>query len=250
MSVIIIKTMRTLKYITPWLLIPIIVFAIPQKPVILTTHNLPPYGSYPEGAPTKEWADSTFSGHAIDVVRCVFDSLHTPLSIHVVPWKRAQKLVKTNKADGFFAASQKDSRDSFATMSAIIADQYWNWYLLKDNPLVPSHSIFKKEATVGGFLGANMLKWMESNGYNVQVRTRDTKGLLKVLLARRVDAVMANNLVMQELLKKENTKHKIKSYVNKHKPLGVYFSNTFLKKNPNFLETFNRYVPFCRDSQK
>jgi polar amino acid transport system substrate-binding protein len=220
-------------------------FALSKEKVILSTHNLYPYGSYPAEAKNKMIADETFKGVAVDRVRCVFDKMAIPLEIQVVPWRRAQLLVERGMVDGFFAASQNDVRDGFALKTTKIADQKWNWYLLKENPLSPQDPSFKEKATVGGFVGANMLKWMKEQGYNVTAIPKNTEGLLNLLLARRVDAVMANNYVMQALLQQYGVEDQVKIYLNMEKPLFVYFSKDFLKSQPMFIEKFNGFVPEC-----
>ncbi len=222
-------------------------FAFSGEKVILTTHNLYPYGSYPIDKQFQTIvADETFTGLAVDLVRCVFKKMDIPIEIQVVPWKRAQMYVKKGLADGFFAASQEDSRDEFAVKTAEIADQKWNWYLLKENPMNPNDSSFKEKASVGGFLGANMLKWMQENGYHITAMPKDTEGLLKMLLGKRVDAVMANNHVMAALLQKHGAEDKVRIFLNQDKPLYVYFSKGFLKSRPGFIERFNSLVPNCR----
>lgn len=220
-------------------------FALSQEKVTLTTHNLYPYGSYPQGAAENVIADASFKGLAVDRVRCVFRQMDIPLEIHVVPWRRAQRLVELGLADGFFAASQNDRRDEIAVKTATIADQKWNWYLLKENPLSPLDQSFKEQATVGGFVGANMLKWMKEQNYNITVTPKDTAGLLKLLLARRVDAVMANNHVMQALLRQYDAEDQVKIFLNQDKPLFVYFSKDFIKTRPTFIENFNQYLTGC-----
>lgn len=220
-------------------------FSSSDAKVILTTHNLYPYGSYQTEGEEKVIADDTFKGVAVDRVRCVFKKMAIPLEIQVVPWRRAQMLAQRGLAHGFFAASQNDSRDEFGVKSAIIADQKWNWYLLKENPLSPQDESFKEKASVGGFLGANMLAWMKEHNYNVTAIPKDTEGLLKLLLARRVDAVMANNYVMQALLEKYGVKDQVKIFLNKDKPLYVYFSEEFSKSRPMFIEKFNSLIPEC-----
>lgn len=220
-------------------------FALSEEKVILSTHNLYPYGSYPPGEKEMVVADETFKGVAVDRVRCVFKKMDTPLEIQVVPWRRAQFLVESGNADGFFAASQNDSRDEFAVKTMIIADQKWNWYILKENPLSPRDQAFKEKASVGGFVGANMLKWMQEQNYNVTATPNDTEGLLKLLLARRVDAVMANNYVMNALLQNYAVEDQVKIYLNLDKPLFVYFSKDFLKSRPMFIEQFNNLIPEC-----
>jgi len=220
-------------------------FASSKEKVILTTHNLYPYGSYPTESREKIIADETFKGVAVNRVRCVFKKMNTPLEIQVVPWRRAQLLAERGVAAGFFAASQNESRDKFAVKTTIIADQKWNWYLLKENPLSPRDQAFKEKASVGGFVGANMLKWMQEHNYNVTTTPKDTEGLLKLLLARRVDAIMANNYVMQALLEKYQVEDQVKIYLNTNKPLFVYFSKEFIKTRPMFIEEFNSLMAEC-----
>lgn len=219
------------------------IWAGPRDKVMLTTHNLCPYGCYREGSSQSD--RSHFSGFAVDVVKCVFSQIDIELEIDVVPWARAQRMVKYGEADGFFAASQKSTRDEFAVMSAVIAEQNWQWYLLSDNPLNPTDLDFKQKAIVGGFIGSNMLKWMDDSGYKVSARPINSEILLKMLLAKRIDAVLANNYVMDELLLTYGVKENIKTVVSKNKPLGVYFSKQFLLTRPHFLAQFNSHVPSC-----
>jgi len=213
-----------------------------QNKIVLSTHNLFPYSSYPDNAEVKFIADETFTGVAIEPVRYALDMMNFELEIQVVPWERAQIMAKNNETDGFFAASQKDSRDDFAIMSTYIADQKWNWYILKENPLNPESPDFKEKAQVASFLGANMLKWMNQENYNIKGTPPDTEHLLKILLAKRVDAVMANNYVMDALLKKYRVEDKVKIFTNQNKPLGVYFTKKFIAEHPDFLENFNKYI--------
>ena len=76
---------------------------------------------------------------------------------------------------------------------------------------------------------------MEQIGYKVAAKPLDSERLLKILLGKRVDVILANDQVMDEFLLTCNVKDRIKTFVNKDKPLGVYFSKTFLSKRPKFL---------------
>jgi ABC-type amino acid transport substrate-binding protein len=90
-----------------------------------------------------------------------------------------------------------------------------------------------------------MLKWMQEQNYNVTATPNDTEGLLKLLLARRVDAVMANNHVMKALLQKYKVEDQVKIYLNTDKPLFVYFSKELLKSRPLLIERFNNLISEC-----
>lgn len=217
------------------------VTATDNQTITLTTHNLYPYGYKSQ--------EGEFIGSAVDVVRCVLDKMEKPYEIDVVPWKRAQAMVIKDQADGFFAGSQNSKRDKYAQMSTPIADQNWMWFLLKSSQLTPDKDIFKSQATVSSFLGANMHKWLTDNGYNVSSSPPvNTEDLLKMLLARRLDAILANDQVMAALLEKKKVSDVVKTFLNKKKPLGIYFSNTFMDKNPDFLIRFNSFVAECRNT--
>ncbi len=212
-----------------------------REPVVLTTHDLEPYGYYNDGG--------DLVGSAVDVVRCVFKKMDRPFTIKVVPWKRAQRLVQDGVADGFFAASRNKARDFYADITDTIAEQKWVWYYLTGSILKPTSPDFKERARVSSFLGANMHKWLEDNEYNTynNAPPANTELLLKVLLSGRLDAALANDQVMSELIGTFGLQNRIDSHVLKNKPLGVYFSERFLEQNSGFLGQFNGHVSSCRD---
>ncbi len=61
---------------------------------------------------------------------------------------------------------------------------------------------------------------------------------------------MANNYVMESLLKKYNAEDMVKTVVNKSKPLGVYFSKSFIKSRPGFIDEFNNLLQTVRSELK
>lgn len=208
------------------------------EPVVLATHELCPYGC--------TGADGRFDGVAVQVVRCALGRLGRPLEVRVYPWARAQQEAHGGAVAGFFGASHSAERDAWAELSAEIAPQQWRWYLRADNPLDPASPAFRTQATVAGYIGANMLEWLEQEGYRVVSRPPDTPALLDSLMARRVDAVLANNLVMDALLAERRLVRDVKSVLAKDKPLGVYFSRKYLGQRPGFLAAFNAAVGQCR----
>lgn len=208
--------------------------------VRLATHDLPPYGSYQRNGTQK------FSGLAVDVVDCIMKRISRPYQLLVVPWARAQRLVQTGEADGFFAASQNLERDAYAVRSQPIAPQEWRWYLLASNMADPLSAEFRQTSSVGSFVGANMLDWLRQNGYKVEASPPTTERLLQMLQLGRVDAILANNLVMDKLLREHKLETAVRSVLQESKPLSVYFSKPFLAGSPGFLEAFNAQVEPCR----
>lgn len=202
--------------------------------IVLTTHDLNPYGYYHDSG--------KFDGEAVRVVRYALDKMRIQLDLIVVPWERAQLMTWEGEADGFFAASKNEYRERHGVMSEIIADQKWTWFMLKSNPLDPTDDDFKQNASVTSFIGANMLKWLRDNGYSVATPPKNTEALARMLRYQRFDAALANNRVMQNIINKNDLHGLFKSHTLRDKPLGVYFNRNYLARHPDFLDEFNRYV--------
>lgn len=117
---------------------------------------------------------------------------------------------------------------------------------MKETRLDPASPSFRETATVGSFVGANMLDWLKTNDYRVNAEPTTHAQLLSMLMARRVDAILANKLVMDKLLQDKSLQGRTRSVLQLSKPLGVYFFIGFLfKEEPDFLPRFNRAVVAC-----
>ncbi|PKF63008.1 hypothetical protein CW745_06165 [Psychromonas sp. psych-6C06] len=217
------------------------------KDIVLSTHNLYPYGSYPDDQPIKKSASKNFTGIAVDRVRCAFSHMNESLHILVVPWTRAQYLAEGDAVDGFFAGSQNSYRDAYAKKSDIIAEQKWKWYWLKNNPQNPQD--MSQLARIGSFRGSNMSKWLEANKYPIYSRPKTTEQLLLQLKSQRIDLFIANNLVAEKLLKKYNMSEQVDSAIIKDKPLHLYITNRSLIDNPTLLKRFNKGLALCYQEQ-
>lgn len=203
----------------------------------LSTHELPPYSSQAQGSP---------SGMAVDVVNCAAARMPFQLELEFVPWARAQKHAQEGQSDGFFAASQSETRDAYALRSVVIAPQEWRWYSLRSNPLQPGSPDFKVKARVSSFLGANMQAWLEEQGYVPQSPPTQSVALLGMLMAKRIDAILANHLVMEQLLQSHPRRAEVSSYLALDKPLAVYISHRYLATQaPDFMARFNGALKAC-----
>lgn len=216
--------------------------------VKLVTFNLPPYGSFAANSKATDIALDNFNGVAVDVVRCAFKTINQPVEISVRPWSRAQHSVQNGQFDGFFPASWRAQRDVFAILSSYIAEQKWVWYFLTNNSLQPNDNNFKEKALVASFNGSNMQFWLQQNNYKVAANPKSTKELYEMLKMNRLDAILANNLVMAELLKDDPLAPQLASQVVQDKPLGIYLHNRFLtKQNTSFLTELNMAIAACRN---
>jgi polar amino acid transport system substrate-binding protein len=205
--------------------------SVPAGTIVLATHELPPYG-YHE-------ADGRVTGYAVERVRFAVTRCGFELQLHVVPWARAQALARNDSVDGFFAASQNEERRELYVSSAVLAPQCWTWYLLQDSPFDPQSPEFKEKARVGSFIGANMLTYLEDNAFHIGGHPKDTEALFQMLLAHRLDAILANNLVATGVIRELDIDAEVRSQTLVNKPLYALFSRRFIREHPGFLECFN-----------
>lgn len=215
--------------------------AVQAQPLRLTTQQQPPYNM--------EDAKGRQSGLALETVVCALKHMQYPYSIQFLPWLRAQNMVKNGQADGFFPASQNAERDRFAILSETVAPQQWRWYLPADSTVDPTSADFRSQSTVGAYLGSNMQSWLKQTGYSIYAVPYTHDQLLRVLLAGRVQAVLASDLAMQEAIAKAGAEQRVRSVLQQDKPMGVYFSLQFLAgASPDFLPRFNTEVSSCRQA--
>ena len=107
----------------------------------------------------------------------------------------------------------------------------------------PTSDTFKQTYIISSFLGANMQKWLNKQGFKLVNQLPSTNlHLFKLLIHKRVDAILASDQVMNKLITENNAADKISTINNRNKPLGAYFRKSFIQKNPKFLPTFNQAV--------
>ncbi|MGF1721855.1 transporter substrate-binding domain-containing protein [Vibrio kyushuensis] len=217
--------------------------SVSAKSIVLSTHNLSPYGSYEAGADIKKVANSDFTGIAVDRIRCAFKSMEIELTILVVPWARAQLLAQSGEVDGFFAGSQNEFRDGYAVKTDIIAEQKWNWYWLKSNP--QDIDSLEPMPRIGAFLGSNMSKWLAKNNYPIHSQPETTEQLLLQLKNGRIDLFIANNLVTDKLVKNSGMVDQLESRLVKDKPLYLYLTRKSLSTHPMLIDNFNNALKQC-----
>lgn len=206
-------------------------------PIRFTTENLPPYVQPDHGSVT---------GTAADVLRCAMAQLGRSYEITILPWARAQALVREGTADAFFPASHSAQRDDFAIWSVPIAPQDWTFYLKADSPLDPLAPEFKQSATITSYVGANMLEYLKAEGYRAVQAPAGYENMVSMLLSGRIDAVLANSQVMELSIREAGAQGRLRSVVLRSEPLGVYFAKQFLAGAPGFLDKFNAAIPGCR----
>ncbi|EHY1015699.1 transporter substrate-binding domain-containing protein [Vibrio vulnificus] len=201
---------------------------------------------------TQEWfpyqyqENGAMKGLGIERLKCVMKVMDQPYQITMTKWDRAQIMTEVGSQHGFFLASRNSKRDEYADYSVPVEQQNWSWFSLSDSTELDS-AMFKSQVEVAALFGSNQWFWLQQNGYRVNKKPRATKALIELMLNGEVGAVLGNDAVINETIKKMGISYRAISQTRiKSDPLGVYFSKAFTKKYPNFLNEFNEAVYQCR----
>lgn len=190
--------------------------------------------------------DGELEGFAIPLVGCAMAQLGRGYTIDVLPWARAQKNVELGKSDAFFVASRNDARDAYARQSAPLFSGTRSWFFRKGVESDPQSNEFRKNAMVGTIFGTNMHSLLMKTHRNVITKTTEEE-LISLLEIGRLDGLFLTDLMFDhtvaslaldplEFVKLESVQQ----------PLGVYFGNHFIARNPSFLDGFNRAMSECK----
>ena len=206
--------------------------------VKISIQNWPPYNYLDK--------EGKVVGVSSEILDCSFKQLNIPLDIEVVPWKRAQDHTRTGISHGFSGASRNAKRDLYATRTIDISPQKWVWYTLKGRNIQPNDTKLKTDLSIAGLRGSNIVNWLKKQGYKNVFETNDLDNMLAMVETQRVDAFMMNQLVAETRISDINRLKAFEVTQYRSMPVGVYFSNEFLKKYPKFLTKINEAISQCK----
>lgn len=203
--------------------------------LIFAVPNFPPYALQ---------ENDVISGIGVEKVSSVLDSLGVSYKfILVANHGVALDKLRQGQVDGFFLATQNSQRDVYGTISNAVVQNDWAWFYLSDSPITPNSADFKQQAKIGTRMNTNTYIWLKDNGYQVATIPNEASTLIKMLRRKRIDAVfLASNVFWYALQKHANGGDGIAQKVQSSNPFGVYFSNAYLAKNPEFLSKFNATI--------
>lgn len=209
--------------------------AAQSAPLRLNTDIFPPY-QIQEG--------DRLSGSSIAALACIFGAMNQDYEIRVLPWQRAVHEVSLGKAEGFFSATRMNRASDFATLSAPLALEKWYWY--SNSAERPPTFGGANSLRIGGVRGSNQVDWLLQHGYTVDPLVTNTAQLLHLLKRGRIDAFLADQQTLRiELTQQPLDLRPANAHFQQYATLGVYFSNSLLTREPDFMPQFNRQVFQC-----
>ncbi len=205
----------------------------------------------PQFKPFTYLEENQLKGVGIERVTTLFQELNIPITFSVVPnYGRAVEDVRQNKYDGFFLATQNDERDSIAIFSHPIMMNKWCWFTLLDQELTPLSPQFKQNAQVSTVLNTNTHKWLKKNQYNISFATNDKSAILRLLIAKKVDAIFIAEEVFLQLLRDQGVpRSSVQSFTQSQKPFGLYLSRKKAAQNPDLIRQINSVIDSLYNSE-
>ena len=184
------------------------------------------------------------AGSSVKALACIFDAMQVEYEIRVLPWERAIQEVADGKAEGFFSATRMNRASSFATLSAPLALEKWYWF--SNSASRPPSLGLGSSLRVAGIRGSNEVEWLQQHGYRVDPLVSGTGQLLQLLQRDRVDAFLADQQTLRiEMTRQPTVLRPRFAHFQQYTTLGVYFSNHYIGRHPDFLERFNNHVFGC-----
>ena len=179
--------------------------------------------------------------NAANKIQCILFEMGAPFQLQTLPWLRAQREVKLERLDGYFTTYLMQEMETYGKITSPIFLEKWYWF-------THPNSINKPEDKIhyGAVRGSYQANWLKSKSVSVQVEVNSLEELVNVLHHQRVDRILLDldefELVMSQLGIDEATYYK--EFFN-YVPLGLFASNSLLKRYPKFMEQFDENIGTC-----
>jgi len=176
-------------------------------------------------------------------LQCIFKQLGRDFNVQVIPWRRAYQDVKSNRIDGFFTAVPMRQVDPYAVLSSPLVLENWYWFWRTDTTAPES---WREGYKLGSILGSQQETWLGEAGYKVDMSGNNLPQLIKLLKSKRIDVVLADREhFVQAAHELKIDPNNFQTRFFRYVPLGVYFNEQFLNRNPDFLINFNQRINGC-----
>lgn len=198
----------------------------------LGTALMPPY--------QKETSEG-IQGTAVNTVLCVFDKTNREPTITVMPSSRLAYSLNHSESDAIFSLGKRVPRIGIISRPIVLEKWYW-FYNNNDLEISPSN----KELIIAVVRGSESEYWLKQQRYKNLSTVSIVEQAIKMLEAGRVDAILADNLKVQEAaLELDIDVPSEFSVFQKFTSLGMHFSDTYVDENPAVVVEFNNNIRHC-----
>ena len=206
----------------------------------LGTQYLPPYQTL---------ENNGIAGTAVTRIRCALDKVGVDYEIIMMDWSEAQIMTKSGDLDGFFVGTPNPERETYSTASAPIIIDQLAWFTLKESNIDPRQDDVKKKARYSAEFSTSKWQYLYKNGFNMVRRPRNVEILLDMLLTGGIDVAYENVMIFETYANRQNMSiSDFNVFPLEKKENVVFFSNSYLRIRPVFLQQFNDAVSTCGDT--
>lgn len=178
-----------------------------------------------------------------DQMECVLQKMKFNPRIEIKPWNRIYHDLQRGQLDGFFSAIPRKQLDAYAEISVPLVVENWYWFWRLDMQAPDS---WQQGFRLGSILGSQQEKWLEEAGYKVSMTANHLPQLIKMLDKGRIDVILVDREhFFQAVQQSQLSVTQYQSRFFRYMPLGAYFSESFLQKNPGFMQSFNQQANQC-----
>lgn len=178
------------------------------------------------------------SGRFRELIDCSFDKIPFQVSYGFGPFSRIQRQVQNQQADGYFPANLTTERLIYSTPSTPLIDDYK--VLIRNKSIAPTRKL-----RIAAMRGATQELGIAKRYSDFVYPITNYNQLVSMLKAGRIDAIVGSQLFFSVTDGFKDIGDDFISERLESSSMRAFFSNDFLRNNPNFLNQFNHNLKLC-----
>lgn len=173
--------------------------------IVIANHIIPPYFYLDNGKPR---------GSNVDIAQLLATRMNKTVEFIQCPFVRCLALTKQGKADMMISIRKTAERENYLSY---LSEPYQpnimpvKLYLAKDSTLSINHYDDLKDLTIGVLRGGRYFTRFDQDGTLRKFETTSHTQLIDMLLTKRIDVFLANELAVKSRVDETTYKHKMKT---------------------------------------
>jgi len=175
--------MRTLKFLLFAIAAALVVPAIADSTMALTTEDYPPFN-------VKGDADHPISGISTEIIREMMKRAGIEINITMYPWQRAQRIAMSDSDTCVYSTVRNAKREDLYKWVGPVTSDDWALFALNDTKITLKTLEDARKYKLGGYQGDAAGDFMITHKFNVDIVESDKLNPRK-LVAGRIDLWIA-----------------------------------------------------------
>jgi len=164
-------------------------------------------------------------GLAVEVTKIIMKNLHLKQKIKMLPWARAYNLLLKKHNVVLFSVSRTKERENLFQWVGPIYYMKSSFYVRKNSPVkIESLNDAKKLKKIGTYRDSFNEQFLKQHGFKNLESTTNNVLNIKKLMHNRLDAIVATNVTVKEMLKKAGYSINDVKNIYTFMDVGVYYA--------------------------